>query len=286
MPPLTGHNTKMSARAYGCRMPFECPGTEKGYAGAGPVKTYTLSPEEIAAKYGPPKPRIIRGYDAHITRGSIIRAIEASETYDEAAELLGWDVNRLKREIRFQGIKPKLKEAKNVTAFMAYQPTKKRGGQPKQDTTQDTGNASSGEQSDGGNTNTLPEANAQPHGANMEAKDELLPFIVPRKPVKDQPTLKFDKRGISLNTFALRAMAGLRQVQITTYRRGGKIVLVPWQVEGSACYELGQTSGGSSLKIGGGSLVKALLERGIEYGKYRLTYNNDRNWWETGEIAQ
>lgn len=45
-------NTKISKFRAGCRLPHECSSVGDDYAANGPVKTYKLSPEELA-KYGP-----------------------------------------------------------------------------------------------------------------------------------------------------------------------------------------------------------------------------------------
>ena len=47
-------NTKISKSRCGCRLPHESPSAGYGYASPGEVKTYHLSPEELA-KYGPAK---------------------------------------------------------------------------------------------------------------------------------------------------------------------------------------------------------------------------------------
>lgn len=47
-------NTKISQHRLGCRLPFECGNLDYNYATPGEVKTYYMSPEEIARRYGPP----------------------------------------------------------------------------------------------------------------------------------------------------------------------------------------------------------------------------------------
>jgi len=51
----SGHNLKIAKYRHGCRLPCESAGD--GYAASGPVVTYRMSPEEIAARYGPPAKR-------------------------------------------------------------------------------------------------------------------------------------------------------------------------------------------------------------------------------------
>jgi hypothetical protein len=48
----SGHNTHISRFRHGCRLPFETRDAGDGYASPGEVKTYRLSPEELA-RYGP-----------------------------------------------------------------------------------------------------------------------------------------------------------------------------------------------------------------------------------------
>lgn len=47
-----GHNTKISKRRLGCRLPYETAGVGDGYAASSPVETYTMSEEEILRRYG------------------------------------------------------------------------------------------------------------------------------------------------------------------------------------------------------------------------------------------
>jgi transcription elongation factor Elf1 len=118
----------------------------------------------------------------------------------------------------------------------------------------------------------------QPTAATLvENDDELLPFITPRKPVKDMATIHFNNKGLALNACALRAMNGLRYVRVTT-TKNGKIVLVPGE-RGVESYDFGKASGGTA-KIGGGTLVGELQSRGIKFGKYRLFLNEPQGRWE------
>lgn len=48
----SARNTHISRYRHGCRLPFETAGAGDGYASPGEVKTYRLSPEELA-RYGP-----------------------------------------------------------------------------------------------------------------------------------------------------------------------------------------------------------------------------------------
>lgn len=100
----SGHNLNISKHRCGCRLPFEQPGVGDGYAGAGPVVSYRLSPEEIAAKYGPP---VTRKESNTLSPAKILLAVRNSEDYEEAAEALGVSVHRLKVELGRYHIKPR-----------------------------------------------------------------------------------------------------------------------------------------------------------------------------------
>lgn len=57
------------------------------------VKTYTLSPEEISRRYGPPRPR----REDNPFRSKLMQAIKVSKSPEEAAELLGMTVGHFKQ---------------------------------------------------------------------------------------------------------------------------------------------------------------------------------------------
>lgn len=150
-----------------------------------------------------------------------------------------------------------------------------------EDMPQDDKNACSSGQKE----NALPGQNESLKNENTEPEDELLPFIVPRKDLSGVSTLRFDKQGVALNAHASRAFGDNRNVQITTTKSRKIVIVQASKVPGCACYELGKASGGSSIKVGGGVLVKALLERGVKFGKYKLEWNEAWKRWETGEVV-
>lgn len=120
----SGHNLKISKHRLGCRLPFETTKSDgDGYAKAGEVKIYHLTPEEIAARYGPPRERQLQRQ--HLTATHLLDAIAASSGPEDAAELLGMPVVRFKTECTLRGIrKPQYgiprKEAENVARWEEF----------------------------------------------------------------------------------------------------------------------------------------------------------------------
>ena len=118
----SGHNLKIAQSRTGCRLPFES-NEGDGYACSSAVKVYHLTPEEVAAKYGPPAPRQLQR--RHLTAGHLLDAIAASDGPEEAAELIGMPVVRFKTECTLRGIrKPQYgiprKEAENVASWEEF----------------------------------------------------------------------------------------------------------------------------------------------------------------------
>lgn len=79
------------------------------------VTTYKLTPEEIAKRYGSPRPR----KDDNHFHAKVIQAIKVSDSPEEAAELLDITVVRLKQYLGSKKIFPKwtqkpMKEAENM----------------------------------------------------------------------------------------------------------------------------------------------------------------------------
>jgi len=99
---MSGHNTSIAKNKLGCRLPYEHSDIGDGYAASGEIKVYRLTPEEVARRYGPPVPRRT---DNFIPTGKIVEAASACENPEEAAEMLGISVRRLKWEIGSRGIK-------------------------------------------------------------------------------------------------------------------------------------------------------------------------------------
>lgn len=93
---IGGRNTKIavSKLAWGVKLPFEQPGVGDNYAGAGPVTTYRLTPEELA-RYGPPSPR----RDRILTRGEVSFAVENAESLERAGRMLRVSTARMKKEM-------------------------------------------------------------------------------------------------------------------------------------------------------------------------------------------
>lgn len=88
----SGRNLSISKSKLGKpRFPFERSDVDNSYAGAGPVITYTLSAEEIAAKYGAPpakkKPRT--GWPKKVFRDELVDALRHTQKWTLAMEALG-----------------------------------------------------------------------------------------------------------------------------------------------------------------------------------------------------
>jgi predicted HTH domain antitoxin len=84
----------------GCRLPHERSDIDDDYASPGPIITYKLSPEEIAARYGPPKKREER----RLSLKSIKWAVENSCSLNEAAKALKVSKEHLKKEMEWHGV--------------------------------------------------------------------------------------------------------------------------------------------------------------------------------------
>lgn len=76
---------------------------EKSSTQSSEVKTYKLTPEEIAKRYGPPRPR----QEDDPLRAKIMQAIKVSNSPEEAAKLLDITVGRLKQYLGSNGIFPR-----------------------------------------------------------------------------------------------------------------------------------------------------------------------------------
>lgn len=103
----SGRNLKIAKSKLGCRLPFESVAVGDGYASAGPLMVRKMTPEEIA-QYGPPRPRL-EGNKFH---ARIVQALKVSDTPEEAAELLGMTVGKLKQYMGANGVHyrwPKIK---------------------------------------------------------------------------------------------------------------------------------------------------------------------------------
>jgi hypothetical protein len=239
----SGHNLKISKHRLGCRLPFETTKSDgDGYAKAGEVKIYHLTPEEIAARYGPPKERPPQRQ--HLTATHLLDAIAASSGPEDAAELLGMPVARFKTECTLRGIRrpqygiPR-KEADEMAAFEVYKSVYKS-------------------------------KEAQP--------DDDIIFMVPNK-TDGKPVLKVEeRRGITLNSFACKLFNGVEYLRIGV--KSGRIILIP-STSTKGCFKLSNRGRAESTKIGGGGLAKQLIAAGIKIGKYNLVFNEDRGRWET-----
>jgi len=228
----SGHNLSISKHRRGCRLPHECSGVGDNYAKSGEVKIYRLTPEEIAARYGPPvqmeKPNrklkinreYLEKYLQHLTVAEVaVRLQVPKKIVFELAEKYGLELdekNRLKKECE--------------------------------------------------NMDKLPN------------EPETVSWITPYKPTKKYPIIRFYERGISLNLAAIRDMDGVRHLKVGVVSK--TIILAPTE-ESAKCYKLGKASkNNTTIKIGGGMLAKQLTARDIKYGRYRLTKNEAKGWWE------
>ena len=258
----SGHNLKILPSRLGCRLPFESSDGD-GYTKAGEVKIYHLTPEEIAARYGPPKERPPQRQ--HLTATHLLDAIAASSGPEDAAELLGMPVARFKTECTLRGIRrpqygiPR-KEADEMAAFEVYKSVyKSKEGEAK-------------EQKDYPPYLDCPRAN------NEAQPDDDIIFMVPNKTC-GKPIIKIEEgRGIRLNRFACRLLGGTEYVRIGV-KNGQAIILPSTTEEGS--FKLKSRDKVENTKIGGGGLVKQLLAAGVKPGKYQLVFNKERGRWET-----
>lgn len=84
--PQSGHNTSIANSRRGCRLPHETSAVGDGYTTSGPVVSYRLSPEEIAARYGRPAEKLP---ERSLTRRALVWAIETQESLAKAAVAVG-----------------------------------------------------------------------------------------------------------------------------------------------------------------------------------------------------
>lgn len=110
--------------------------------------------------------------------------------------------------------------------------------------------------------------------------DDDIEWAVPFKPVDKRAIISITAKSLILNSQAQADMVGVTNVRVGVSR--GKLVIKPCEDKSSYTLSRNETSKikGSSAKIGGGSLVKFLLQRGLKIGKYPLVKNDDKNWWE------
>jgi hypothetical protein len=165
-----------------------------------------------------------------------------------------------------------------------------------QDAPQDDKNARSSEQEEDGKviglTDTYPqacEANAglvdiMPDNLTQsDIDDEQVEWAVPFVSTRDYPVLVVADDNIRLNSSATCAMldAGIRSLRIGVAK--GRIILKP--DNSKDCFKIGRSGKGqkgSSAKLGGRALCNFIASKGVAPGKYALTWNEAKGWWETG----
>jgi hypothetical protein len=113
------HNTSIAAsRKFGVRFPFQTKDVGDGYAAPGPVVTYRLSPEEVAARYGPPAGQgsgpACRFSAAGITHEELLDALRRGGCWTAAMEELGVGRARLQRLIELYEIRDNEWRGENV----------------------------------------------------------------------------------------------------------------------------------------------------------------------------
>jgi|GEM_PF-2819870 len=308
----SGHNLRIARSRLGSpRFPFETKGAGDGYAGAGPIKTYKLNPEEIAARYGPPVPR----KDRDLTRGEVKYAMESSTCLEDAARRIGVSIARIKKEMARHCIavpehwkeaeEMSLEEFKTTLTKEKYLELKRQGLSDKKilesvglkytnnqkfltDAKKEWGVAGMIVRPQ---KEQQPEPSIQPSAGDTpeniidqapkvaDDSDEQIAWVVPFKPAKSYPVLRFYQNGISINAAAARAMERVRNIRVGV--TGNRIiVLVPSETK-EGCYELGKLhKRGGSLKIGGTALVEQIKKHGVPFGKYRLEKNDAKGRWE------
>jgi len=115
----SGHNTKISKFRSGCRLPHELSSAGDGYAAPGPVRTYKLSPEELAY-YGPVKPKSesqkkLEKLKKILPRDKLIDLINQGEKPKAIAKKFGLSYGTLYELRRAYGINTtKIKKMENI----------------------------------------------------------------------------------------------------------------------------------------------------------------------------
>ena len=114
-----------------------------------------------------------------------------------------------------------------------------------------------------------------------DTEDDEVIWATSHRPINQDATIRVHEKGASLNSHALREMAGIKTVNVGVTKKG---IIVVQRGVGPGTYVIGRTdspeSKGSSAKIGGGSLGKFLASHGIKPGKYFLVRNETKDRWE------
>jgi len=303
-------NSKLGAP----RFPFESQAAGNGYAADGKVITYKLTPEEVAARYGPPKARD-HSKDAYSAK-HIREVAEACETPEEAALELKISVLRLKQIVANLGINApwKQKEAgKDMGTKEAFDKalTKEKYLELKSQGLSDAKILAAVGLPYNGFINYITKAkkewgisgikvisekqvipanedNICPSCADASLSndyDEEIFWITPmsRNKKKDiSPMLRVCSKGITLNVAASTLLGVITQVRIGV-TKSGKIILTPDDDERGTYKMSRDKSGRNGMKCGGGGLLAGLQENGAEVGYYRLDWNEAKGRFETGD---
>lgn len=124
------------------------------------------------------------------------------------------------------------------------------------------------------------------HANTEDDEDDEVIWATSHRPINQDATIRVHEKGASLNSHALREMAGIKTVNVGVTKKG---VIVVQRGVGPGTYIIGQTdfpgSKGSSAKIGGGSLGKFLASHGVKPGKYALVRNETKDRWEADANA-
>jgi hypothetical protein len=109
---------------------------------------------------------------------------------------------------------------------------------------------------------------------------EEINWATPFKNVNGEAYIRVYDKGVTINSFALAQMEGIRYVKVGAVR--GKVVIMPTEKHDPERFTIGRSTSGRqacSAKIGGGALTLFLAKNGIKQGKYPLV-KSDKGYWE------
>jgi len=243
----SGHNLKISKFRCGCRLPHELSSAGDGYAASGPVRTYKLSPKELA-RYGPVKPRKESVWKVRLEEAK--KALPREKLLDLLAQ------GKKQTEI--------IKEHGLSTG--TYYQLKKHYGI----------------KSAGRKPTTLINDKCQPvneKAENLNDKQDAWTWAVPVRLISRRKVLTVKDDRVGLSTAAVKILLPAKFVKIGVSKEG-VLALSPAEDEMEG-YKL--HSNGEKVKysqLGGGALVRFLKEHGFGPGEYELEQNK-KGWLVT-----
>lgn len=258
---------------------------------AGEVITYRLTPEEIAARYGPPidpeKARQMRNWQQAI-RGARKEECGVAEAVENMPENMPENIpTEIKQEITQKITQEIYREMKShgmldrdiMRAFglsvQQLQTLKQQWGISKEETNKNApvSAENAGQVQKHSDENKTACTALAPR--EKAVSDQQIDWCVPVINRVAYPALSITASGVRLNSAAGKMFHGIAWVKIGV--RDKRVIIAPTGKEG---FQVKYDHDGASVKLGGENLVKQLAQRGIQPGRYRLVKNDWAGWWE------